>query len=68
MGQTRVYDPQGNVVHVTVVQAGPNRVLQCKTVETDGYRAVQLGFESQKESRVAQAVARAFQEIQRRPP
>lgn len=52
LGQTRVYDPQGNVVHVTVVQAGPNQVLQCKTVETDGYRAVQLGFESQKESRV----------------
>jgi large subunit ribosomal protein L3 len=52
LGQTRVYDPQGNAVHVTVVQAGPNRVLQCKTVETDGYRAVQLGFDDQKESRL----------------
>jgi large subunit ribosomal protein L3 len=53
LGQTRVYDPAGNAVHVTVVQAGPNRVLQCKTVETDGYRAVQLGFGEQKESRLS---------------
>jgi len=52
LGQTRVYDTQGNVVPVTVVLAGPNHVLQCKTVETDGYRAVQLGFDDQKESRV----------------
>jgi large subunit ribosomal protein L3 len=52
LGQTRVYDPQGNAIHVTVVQAGPNRVLQCKTVEADGYRAVQLGFDDQKESRL----------------
>jgi large subunit ribosomal protein L3 len=53
LGQTRVYDAQGNVIPVTVVLAGPNRVLQCKTVETDGYKAVQLGFDDQKESRVA---------------
>ena len=52
LGQTRVYDTQGNVVPVTVVLAGPNHVLQCKTVETDGYRSVQLGFDDQKESRV----------------
>ena len=52
LGQTRVYDADGNVVSVTVVLVGPNRVIQCKTVETDGYRAVQLGFEDQKESRV----------------
>src|SRR2546426_10047279 len=52
LGQTRVYDAQGNVVPVTVVLAGPNRVIQCKTVETDGYKAVQLGFEDQKEQRL----------------
>ena len=52
LGQTRVYDAKGNIVHVTVVLAGPNRVIQCKTVEKDGYRAVQLGFDEQKESRV----------------
>jgi large subunit ribosomal protein L3 len=52
LGQTRVYDEQGNVVCVTVVLAGPNRVLQCKTKDTDGYSAVQLGFDDQKESRL----------------
>jgi large subunit ribosomal protein L3 len=52
LGQTRVYDADGNIVPVTVVLAGPNRVLQCKTAEKDGYRAVQLGFDDQKESRV----------------
>src|SRR5881396_1265901 len=52
LGQTRVYDAQGNIVPVTVVLAGPNRVIQCKTVETDGYQAVQLGFGDQKESRL----------------
>jgi large subunit ribosomal protein L3 len=53
LGQTRVYDAAGNVVPVTVVLAGPNRVVQCKTVETDGYQAVQLGFDDQKEHRLA---------------
>src|SRR5437763_1217278 len=52
LGQTRVYDEQGVLIPVTVVLAGPNRVIQCKTVESDGYKAVQLGFEDQKESRV----------------
>jgi large subunit ribosomal protein L3 len=52
LGQTRVYTEQGLLVHVTVVLAGPNRVMQCKTVQSDGYKAVQLGFEDQKESRL----------------
>jgi len=52
LGQTSVYDAQGNIVPVTVVLAGPNRVIQCKTPETDGYKAVQLGFDPQKESRL----------------
>jgi large subunit ribosomal protein L3 len=52
LGQTRVYDATGNLVPVTVVLAGPNRVVQTKTVETDGYKAVQLGFDDQKESRL----------------
>src|SRR5260221_5651660 len=53
LGQTRVYNEQGLLIHVTVVLAGPNRVIQCKTVENDGYKAVQLGFEDQKESRLS---------------
>src|SRR5665213_488887 len=52
LGQTRVYDEKGLLFHVTVGLAGPNRVLQCKTVESDGYNAVQLGFDDQKDQRV----------------
>jgi large subunit ribosomal protein L3 len=57
MGQTSVYDGKGNLIPVTVVLAGPNRVMQCKTVETDGYKAVQLGFDDQKEQRLTKGVA-----------
>jgi large subunit ribosomal protein L3 len=57
LGQTRVYDTRGNLVPVTVIQAGPNRVVQCKTKESDGYNAVQLGFDEQKEQRLTKAVA-----------
>ncbi len=52
LGQTRIYDAKGIVIPVTVVLAGPNRVLQCKTTETDGYNAVQLGFDDQKDQRL----------------
>jgi len=52
LGNTRVYDSHGAAVAVTVVLAGPNHVLQCKTQESDGYNAVQLGFDEQKEQRV----------------
>src|SRR6266446_2311902 len=52
LGQTRVYDAKGAAIHVTVVLAGPNRVLQCKTPQSDGYSSVQLGFDDQKEQRV----------------
>jgi len=48
VGMTRVYDEKGKVMPVTVVEAGPCAVTQVKTVETDGYNAVQLGFEDIK--------------------
>ena len=56
LGQTRVYDASGRVVPVTVVQAGPNYVVQKKTVASDGYDAVQLGFGEQKEGRLSKPV------------
>jgi large subunit ribosomal protein L3 len=56
LGQARVYDAKGVVTSVTVVLAGPNRVLQCKTQQTDGYNAVQLGFNDQKEQRLTKPV------------
>ncbi|HEY1661461.1 MAG TPA: 50S ribosomal protein L3 [Verrucomicrobiae bacterium] len=53
LGHTRVYDARGNVVAVSVVLAGPNRVLQVKAqAGKDGYNAVQLGFDDQKEQRL----------------
>src|SRR6266702_3339499 len=52
LGQTRVYNAQGVITSVTIVLAGPNRVLQCKTQQSDGYNAVQLGFHEQKEQRL----------------
>src|SRR2546430_256033 len=44
VGMTRVYDEKGSVIPVTVVQAGPCAVTQVKTVDTDGYNAVQIGY------------------------
>ena len=54
LGQTSVYNDKGVIVPVTVVLAGPNRVLQVKTKDgKDGYNAVQLGFGEQKDHRIA---------------
>lgn len=49
LGMTQVYDAQNVLVPVTVVEAGPCAVVQVKTVETDGYNAVQLGFANKKD-------------------
>jgi large subunit ribosomal protein L3 len=55
IGMTQVYDAQNVLVPVTVVEAGPNAVVQVKTVETDGYNAVQLGFSAKKVKNTAKA-------------
>ena len=55
IGMTQVYDAQNVLVPVTVVEAGPCTVVQVKTVATDGYNAVQLGFSSKKAKNVAKA-------------
>jgi len=52
LGMTQVYDDAGRRVAVTVIEAGPCVVVQRKTRDTDGYDAVQLGFEKQLEQRV----------------
>ena len=51
LGMTHVFDEKGNVVPVTVVELGPCAVVQKKTVENDGYDAVQLGFDDKKVTR-----------------
>ena len=45
IGMTRVYDEKGSIVPVTIVQAGPCAITQVKTVESDGYNGVQIGFD-----------------------
>ena len=57
VGMTQIFDESGKVIPVTVVEAGPCVVTQKKTVETDGYVAVQLGFEDIKESKLTKPEA-----------
>ena len=52
VGMTQIFTEAGDVVPVTVIEAGPEVVTQIKTVENDGYNAVQVGFEDQKPQRV----------------
>jgi len=57
IGMTRVYSELGQATPVTVVEAGPWRVLQVKNEAIDGYNAIQVGFSEKKPSRVNKAVA-----------
>ena len=52
IGMTQIFDEKGNVIPVTVIEAGPCVVAQVKTVETDGYDALQLGFGEVKEKHI----------------
>jgi len=60
VGMTRVFNEDGSATPVTVLEVTPNRVSQVKTVETDGYDAVQLVTGSKKASRVNKALAGHF--------
>lgn len=60
LGMTQIFDENGNVIPVTVIEAGPCTVVQKKTVENDGYAAVQLGFEDAKEKKVTKPAAGHF--------
>ncbi|MEA1960574.1 MAG: 50S ribosomal protein L3 [Bacillota bacterium] len=52
VGMTQVFDEDGRAIPVTVVESGPNIVLQKKKTETDGYNAIQVGFGNIKEKKV----------------
>lgn len=52
IGMTQVFTDKGNVVPVSVVAAGPIFVTQIKTIETDGYNAIQVGFENKKNNHI----------------
>lgn len=61
VGMTRVYSELGVATPVTVIEAGPCKVLQVKTEATDGYNAIQVGFGPKKESRVNKPMSGHFQ-------
>ena len=60
IGMTQIFDAEGKVVPVTVIEAGPCNVIQKKTTETDGYEAVQLGFGEVKEKHTNKAMKGHF--------
>ncbi len=63
LGMTQVFDETGRVVPVTVVEAGPCIVVQKKTVDTDGYNAIQVGFGEVKEKHVTRPVKGHFKKF-----
>ena len=63
LGMTQIFTEEGKVVPVTVVESGKNVVIQNKTVETDGYNAVQLGFGEVKEYKVTKPLKGRFEKV-----
>ena len=61
VGMTQIFDETGMVIPVTVIEAGPCTVTQVKTVETDGYNSIQLGYGEVKEKRVNKPLKGHFQ-------
>ena len=57
VGMTQIFDEVGHVIPVTVIEAGPCTVVQKKTVETDGYAAVQLGYQDVPERKLSKPEA-----------
>lgn len=60
LGMTRVYSELGQAIPVTVIEAGPCKVLQVKTAKTDGYNAIQVGFENKRANRINKPAAGHF--------
>ena len=56
LGMTQLFGENGVLIPVTVVEAGPCRVIQKKTVDSDGYEAVQVGFGEKKEKHTPKAM------------
>ena len=63
LGMTQIFDENGNVIPVTVVEAGPCVVVQKKTIENDGYEAVQLGFSDLSEKKITKPAKGHFTKV-----
>ena len=67
VGMTRIYNDAGAMIPVTVIDISDNSLLQRKTQENDGYSAVQVGFDRQRESRVTKARGGHFKKLGSEP-
>ena len=68
LGMTRIFAGDGQAVAVTVIEAGPCAVTQIKTVETDGYNALQIGFELAKDKHINRPMRGHFSKSTRKVP
>ena len=60
LGMTQVFSPEGKLIPVTVIEAGPCTVVQKKSIEKDGYEAIQVGFAEIKEKKVTKPMKGHF--------
>lgn len=67
VGMTQIFDEKGKVIPVTVIEAGPCTVVQMKTVEKDGYSAIQLGFEDVAEKKLSKPEVGHFKKAEVSP-
>lgn len=67
LGMTQIFDEVGRVIPVTVIEAGPCIVTRKKTLETDGYNAIQVGFDTIKERHVSKPVKGQFNKVNIKP-
>ena len=67
IGMTQIFDEQGKVIPATAIEVGPCTVMQIKTVEQDGYQAVQLGFGDVKESKLTKPELGKFKKNKLQP-
>ena len=67
LGMTRIFTEDGRMLPVTIIEAGPCPVVHKKTVETDGYRAVQLGFAGKKEKHTTKPMMGHFNRAKVKP-
>ncbi len=63
VGMTQLFDEEGRIIPVTVLEVGPCKVTRLRTKEKDGYNAVQLGFGTRKENRTPKPVAGQFKKV-----
>ena len=67
LGMTQVYTNTGSLIPVTIITAGPCRIVQKRTKETNGYEALQLSFEDIKEKKVSKPLKGYFKKSQMAP-